>query len=136
MKNKEDIGGVAHSRPCFFAFPDTINPLISWVVPVSSRVEKFRSTYETKTNRYGKCNTIRFGKFLGKEAAFLIQNMCPVTVKYIQVYKDKNSNLISVDGRVARDIIKNATEVLEKVRHGIKLVFPDILLIYNKLIAQ
>lgn len=61
MKNKDIIDGVAHSRPCFYAFPDTNNPAIYWIVPISSRCEKFKKIEQAKVAKYGKCNTIRFG---------------------------------------------------------------------------
>ena len=40
MKNKDVIQGIPHSRPCFLAFPDSKNPAIYWLVPISSRYEK------------------------------------------------------------------------------------------------
>ena len=41
MKNKDTIDGVPHSLPCFFAFPDSKNSEIYWVVPISSKFEKY-----------------------------------------------------------------------------------------------
>ena len=79
MKNKDMIDGVPHSRPCFFAFPDSKAPEIYWIVPISSKYEKFKQIEEKKIQKYGKCNTIRFGTVLSRHTAFLIQNMCPVT---------------------------------------------------------
>ena len=72
MRNKEVLDGVMHDRPCFFAFHDSITPEILWLVPISSHYEKYKGLFEKKVLRYGKCNTIRFGEVLGKQAAFLI----------------------------------------------------------------
>ena len=36
MQNKDTIDGVPHSRPPFFAFPDTRVPEIYWIVPIAS----------------------------------------------------------------------------------------------------
>lgn len=82
MRNKEAINGQPHNRPCFYAFRDDRTGLY-WLIPFSSQVEKFREYYNAKIAKYGKCDTIIFGDVLGYEKVFLIQNMCPVTEKYI-----------------------------------------------------
>ena len=35
--------------------------------------------------KYHRCDTIVFGEVLGHEKAFLIQNMCPITEKYMKM---------------------------------------------------
>ena len=76
---------------CFYAFRDEKTGLF-WMIPFSSQIGKFRGYYNFKIQRYGKCDTIAFGEVLGYEKAFLIQNMCPVTEKYI-----KNEDNIDVE---------------------------------------
>ena len=83
MQNKDNINGTPHSRPCFFAFKDTKTADIYWIVPISSRFEKFKRIEKDKINKYGHCNTIRFGTVLRRNTAFLTQNMCPATRKYL-----------------------------------------------------
>jgi hypothetical protein len=78
----------------FFAFSDKNQPDIFWLVPISSRIEKYKFEEQKKIKKYGRCNTIRFGTVLGRECAFLIQNMCPVTNRYITPYIDKNKQQI------------------------------------------
>ena len=78
MKNKETISGQPHDRPCFYAFEDQRTGLY-WLIPFSSQVAKYRRYYNTKLQKYKCCDTITFGEVLGREKAFLIQNMCPVT---------------------------------------------------------
>lgn len=136
MKNKDMIDGVPHSRPCFFAFPDSKIPKIYWIVPISSKYEKFKQIEEQKIRRYGRCNTIRFGTVLGRCTAFLIQNMCPATEKYLTVYVDKNDRPIRIDDRVAADVVKNAREVLGIAKRGAKVIFPDVFKIYRELERQ
>lgn len=103
MKNKDMIDGVLHNRPCFFAFQDSKIDEIYWIVPISSRTEKFKQIEQNKIKKYGICNTIRFGTVLGRDAAFLIQNMCPATERYLNAYIDRNKQPIRIDGRVAAD---------------------------------
>lgn len=88
MKNKETTGGVPHNHPCFFALSDSKHPEIYWIIPISSKYEKFKKIAEKKAKKYGRCNTIRFGTVLERNTAFLIQN------------------------RIASDVIRNAKEVL------------------------
>ena len=136
MKNKDMIDGVPHSRPCFFAFPDSKTPEIYWIVPISSKYEKFKQIEEKKIQKYGKCNTIRFGTVLGRHTAFLIQNMCPATEKYLIAYIDKNNQPIRIDDRIAADVVKNAHEVLGMAKRGAKVIFPDVFRIYRSLKQQ
>lgn len=110
MKNKDMIDGVPHSRPCFFAFPDSKVPEIYWIVPISSKYEKFKQIEEKKIQKYGKCNTISFGTVLGRRTAFLIQNMCPATEKYLTAYIDKNNQPIRIDDRIAADVVKKCSQ--------------------------
>ncbi|MDO4340126.1 MAG: hypothetical protein Q4C91_18880 [Eubacteriales bacterium] len=136
MKNKDMIDGSPHKRPCFFTFADTKNPEIYWIVPISSQYKKFKQIEQDKIKKYGRCNTIRFGMVLGRDTAFLIQNMCPATGNYLTPYIDKNHCPIRIDNRVAADVIKNARDVLAMAKHGVKVIFPDVFKIYHSLEQQ
>lgn len=70
MQNKE--GGTY--RPTFYCLRDNKTSLL-WMVPLSSRVEKFKAIHDKQVTKYRKCLTIVLGEFDGKEAAFLLQNM-------------------------------------------------------------
>lgn len=134
MHNKEMVDGQAHDRPCFYAFCDSRTGLY-WMIPFSSRTEKFRRYYESKINRYGKCDTIVFGHVLGHEKAFLIQNMCPVTEKYIKnEYIDKAAIPVRIDRKTEAELLAKAKRVLALQRKGICLIFPNVLQIEQKLI--
>ena len=76
MKNKEVLDGVKVNRPCFFAFEDEFNKNIYWLVPISSRCEKFKLIYDKKVKKHGECDTLCFGKVIDRDAVFLIQNIC------------------------------------------------------------
>ena len=131
MKNKDTIEGIPHSRPCFFAFPDTRIPEIYWIVPISSKYKNYRRIEQEKIRKYGRCNTIRFGTVLGRDTAFLIQNICPATEKYLIPYIDKNNQPIRIDGRVADDVERNARNVLAIAKRGAKVIFPDVFEIFQ-----
>ena len=133
MQNKDIINGTPHNRPCFFAFKNSKIADIYWIVPISSRYEKFKRIEQEKIKKYGHCNTIRFGIVLGRNTAFLIQNMCPATSKYLTAYIDKNNCPIRIDDRIASDVEKNARHVLAMAKRGAKVIFPDVFKIYHEL---
>ncbi|MDV0444786.1 hypothetical protein MmiAt1_03260 [Methanimicrococcus sp. At1] len=135
MKNKESLSGTFHDRPCFFAFPDSKCSKLLWLVPVSSKVEKYKSEYQKKCDKYGYCNTIYFCDFLGQERAFLIQNMFPVVESYlsdiyIDVFTQKSVQLRSKD---QKKLIRHAKNVLKAHRQKKKIIFVNVDLIQKQL---
>ena len=137
MQNHESIGGILHDRPCFFAFADSASGLF-WMIPFSSKTDKYRKIYQSKVQRSGRCDTIAFGKVLGYEKAFLIQNMAPVSQEYIQnEYIDPHSSKpVQVDGVFERELIQKAKKVLALQRRGARLIFPDVFKIERSLLGQ
>lgn len=130
MKNKEDGNG----RPCFFAIQDDDG--LFWMIPVTSKVEKFKMIYKKKTMNGKRCDTICFAKVLGKERAFLIQNMFPVIEKYIEgEYKQYSTgNPVMISDFDSTNILVKFKTVLSLVKQGMTyLVFPDVLSIANAL---
>ena len=55
------------------------------MIPLSSRVDKYRRIMEKKINMGKPCDIIHIVKLDdGRESAFLIQDMFPITEKYIE----------------------------------------------------
>lgn len=142
MCNKEAVNGQNHDRPCFFALRDSRCDEIFWLVPLSSKVEKYKKIVKQKIKKMKsqhkknpQCNTIRFGEVMGLERAFLIQNMFPITEKYIKnTYIDRNThNEVTLSPEVTDDIIKNAKQVLKLHSRGIKLTYGDIDTVFSSL---
>ncbi len=125
----------ATDRPCFYAFEDKSTGLY-WMIPISSQTEKYKKYYNNKIKRYKNCDTIAFGDVLGHEKAFLIQNMSPITDKYINnIYIDKYQNIpVRIDGVLEKTLIKKAKRVLALHRRGVNLIFPDVLHIESTLL--
>ncbi|MCD7847065.1 MAG: hypothetical protein LUG49_03405 [Oscillospiraceae bacterium] len=135
MPNKADEDGQAHNRPCYYAYLDSKTGLY-WVIPISSKVEKYQKIAERKAKKYGRCDTILFGKVLGRKSAFLIQNMFPVTAEYFesQYINQKDGVPVRVDGAFEKEIRKSTQRVIALVHNGRSgLVFPDVLGIERKL---
>ena len=138
MQNKAIIDGQRHDRPCFFALTDKKQEGLFWLIPISSKIEKYNGIYVKKMQRYGRCNTIYFAEVMGRKSAFLIQNMFPITENYIShIYIDPNTlNAVTIPDKEAKKIIHNAHDVLELHNRGISLIFPKVNVIRAKLIMQ
>ncbi|KAF5031969.1 hypothetical protein DSECCO2_622170 [anaerobic digester metagenome] len=128
MNNREMVGGIFHDRPSFYAYYDEKSKIF-WLVPISSKLEKFKNLYDQKIQKYGRCDTIVFGNVLGHEKAFLIQNMSPVIPKYIknQYVERETENPVQIDGILEKELQKKVKRVLSLLRQGKKLVFPNVL---------
>ena len=135
MSNKNSINGVEHNRPCFYAFQDQTCDGIYWMIPLSSRVQKYQKIFNEKMRRFGRCDTIVFGDILGHKKVFLIQNMFPVIDKYIknEYRSGPNNHPVQINGVLEREILAKARRVLALQRNGKKLLFPDSLAIEDKL---
>lgn len=88
--------------------------------------------------KFRRCDTLVFGEVLGQDRVFLIQNMCPVTERYIEaLYMDRRAQLpVRISGDLEREIIKKAKRVLALQRKGAHLIFPDVLLIETCLLHE
>ena len=124
-----------HKRPCFCPF--TEDGIIYWLIPISSKVDKFEKIYQEKKRRYGKCDTIDFCNVLGHKKAVLIQNMCPVSKNYISnEYLDAWQNPVQICQKTRRRIIRKAKKILHLQRNGHDLVFGNVLEIEKQLLRH
>lgn len=112
MKNKED----GNYRPTMYCIKDNKYD-IYWMIPISSQYDKYADIKNQLLQKGKKCNGIVLGEFDGKKAAFLIQNMFPITLKYIDHVHTKNT--------------KSFIAISEK---GIKVTFTDIIKLRDKLV--
>lgn len=134
MKNKEIIDLKEHNRPCFYTYYDE-NTKIYWLIPISSKTEKYRKIYNYKMQKNKICDTIVFGNVLGYEKVFLIQNMFPIIQEFIQKeYKNKDNKSVAVTSILQKRIDEKAQKVLKLQRIGINLIFPDVLKMEEKLL--
>lgn len=134
MKNKED----GHGRPCFYSLKDNKTGLY-WLVPISSKVEKYKERYNKIISKNGYCNTFVFAEVMGKERVFLIQNICPVSEGYIvEEYINPRNNLpVGIDVLKQREITEKTRQILSAVRRGYtRLVYPNILEIERILLGR
>ena len=121
LENKEIIDGKQHNRPCCYLFKYNQNDSdIYWLIPISSKIQKYTSEYRKSIEKYGKCDNISFGYVLGEKRAFLPQNLFPITkAKYVSLSGDFSTpptNRTTIDGtdiRVTNN--DNVNEAIQKL---------------------
>lgn len=137
MPNKIIVSNAVHDRPAYFALRDSSDPRILWLIPISSKISKYKRIEEEKKRKFGRCDTIAFGDILGHECAFLIQNMCPITNKYIaNEYLDHDHYPVRIPYRLEQIISKKVRRILVLEGQGKRITFPDIIKIKNEILAK
>lgn len=127
MANKEN----GNYRPHYLAIQDSQNLEIYWMIPVSSKFEKYQKIYNRQIARYKKCTKIVLGKCGGLNAAFLIQNAFPITADYFDHIHTSKGIPLSLHGSTAKLITNNLNYNLRLHKHGISLFYTDIDRIYH-----
>lgn len=136
MTNHEIANGKEHNRPCFYMLKDSKHSQIMWMIPISSKVEKYKAIHTKKLKKYKKCDTLAFGKVLGRDTAFLIQNICPVIEKYIAKQYTVNNKAVAIIPTLEKELYHKTKNVLSLINRGIKATFPDVQKIKQELINQ
>lgn len=132
MGNKERDEYGKHGRPCFYCFQDEG---YYWMIPISSKVDKYKKLYQEKIKRYPDYDGIRFGYVNGQYRAFLIQNACPVTPEYIESeYRIENNSVpVTINLDLASELNGLMRKVIRLYKKGIKIVITDLDYILNEL---
>lgn len=129
-------GNKSESRPHYYCFEDACEG-VYWVIPMSSRVNKYRHIME-KVKRAGKpCDFLYIAKLdNGRENAFLIQDMFPITDEYIErEYLFAGNHLMLTSEHAAEGIERKARKVMGLLKRGIKFTptQPDVVRILARL---
>ena len=122
MSNKE--GG--NYRPHYYAIEDSNDKDIFWMIPISSRVEKYKAIKDKKIKKSGKCITIVIGRFAGEERAFLIQNAFPITVGYLDHIHTVGGKPVSIHKILDKELRSNLKKAIAITRSGHKVFYTDI----------
>ena len=105
MKNHEG----KYTRQNYFCIKNE-NEKFMWFIPMSSKVEKYRDIIKYKIKKYGRCDTIVIGNYRRRKHAFLLQNMFPITEKYID-------HVDTIEGKIMQVALPTRQEVSSKVNH-------------------
>lgn len=137
LKNNKD----GH-RPFYYCFKednqDQTDTDIFWMIPLSSRIEKYQMIIDNRTAQNKPCDIIHITTLpTGKKSAFLIQDIFPITEKYIErEYTLGNTHLILPYESEIKTIEQKAKKILSLIKLGVQLTptSPNVMLIYEKLL--
>ena len=129
-------GNKAGNRPHYYCFEDRTAG-IYWMIPLSSRIDKYRDIVEKKVRAGKTCDIIHIAKLDdSRESAFLIQDMFPITEKYIErEYTIGGNHLMLTSEHTVNEIERKARKVMSMLKRGVKFTTtqPDVMAILNKL---
>lgn len=115
-------------RPHYFAFYDKKTGL-HWLVPCSSKVEKFQAIIDRRTAEHKPTNIIQIVTIQDKKSVLLFADMFPVIEKYIaEAYTRGGNSVYLADPKQVEYLEKNAKKVVEMLERGIRFTptQPDI----------
>ena len=112
-----------HSRPSYLAIKDKE---ILWFIPLSTKVDKYRTIIAKKEKKYGSCKTILIKRIAGREQAILIQNAFPTLEKYIDREYTRQGMTIKIPKSVKKEIGKKARNIFMLTNKGVKATFTNL----------
>ncbi len=114
-------GNKAGNRPHYYCFEDSSTG-IYWMIPLSSRIDKYRRIMEKKEKAGKPCDILHIVKLDdNRESAFLIQDMFPITEEYIErEYTIAGNHLMLTSEHTVREIGQKARKVMGMLKRGIK----------------
>ena len=118
MKNHEN----GNTRPTYFCIKNTDSKIL-WFIPMSSKVEKYRKLQEQKIEKNGVCDTIVIGKYRRKDVVFLIQNIFPITEKYIDHIDTIRNQAVAVVEGTQKEITYKVNKIFKLKSKRNKLNF-------------
>ena len=129
-------GNKEGNRPHYYCFED-MNTGIYWVIPLSSRIDKYKRIMEKKEKAGKPCDILHIVKLDDShESAFLIQDMFPVMDEYIErEYTIAGNHLMLTSEHTARTIEQKARKVMGMLKRGVKFTptQPDVMAILEKI---
>lgn len=129
MKNKEK----GNYRPYYYAIEYKNNPKLLWMIPISSKFEKYLSLLKIKKEKYGRCDTIVLGYFSGRKCAFLIQNAFLTQKEYLEHIHTVNGKPVLVHKKFQNEINFKLNKLIILKEKGINLFYVDIDEILSKI---
>lgn len=136
MKDPNLKGNKDENRPFYYCLKDDTDG-IYWMIPLSSKVEKYNRIIETRSRKGQACDILHIARLdNGKENVFLLQDILPVTEKYIErEYTIAGNHMILTSEKTVKEIEKKARKILGIIKNGIRLMKTqaDVLEILKKL---
>ena len=132
-------GNKQENRPHYYCFKDH-NTVLYWMIPLSSKVEKYQQIIEQKRIENKPCDILHIMMTdNGKKNVFLIADMFPITEAYIErEYMIAGKHLRVTSEHEIRTIKRKARKILSMLKRGIKFMptQPDVLRIQKLLLEN
>lgn len=125
-------------RPHYFAFRDSKTGLY-WLVPCSSKIEKFERLVQKKQEQHKPTDTIKIVKVFGRKTVLLFQDMFPVIAKYIDGQYIKGGQPVRIaDPKLIQELEKNARRTINLLHSGVRFTptQPDIISIEKVMLEE
>lgn len=122
-----------HSRPTYFTIKDND---ILWFIPLSSKVSKYESIINKKTQKYGICRSIMIREIANEKSVILLQNAFPTLEKYIDHPHIVDGKPLKVIDTLKEEILSNFKYLMALKKEGINLFFADIDKIKDKMLEE
>lgn len=108
------------SRPHYLAVKDSDTGL-NWVVPCSSKIEKYENIIEQKKALHKPTDTLKIVTIQGRKSALLFQDMFPIIEKYIQSSYILAGIPVSISNEKIISVFeKNAKHVINLLHRGVR----------------
>lgn len=129
-------GNKLESRPHYYCFQDTSHEIYQ-MIPMNSKIKKYQKLIDQRISDGRPCDILHIAKLdTGIESVFLIQDMFPVTEKYIKrPYTISGNHLKLTSEHTAQIVQTKAKKVLGMLKRGVKFTptQPDVLSMLKKL---
>lgn len=114
-------GNKEENRPHYYSFSDNKTGLY-WIVPMSTRIEKYKGIMEKRISCNKPCDILHIARLDNdQESAFLIQDMFPITEKYIERPYTLNGVPMKItSARLISILEQKSRSTLSLIRRGIK----------------
>ncbi len=127
------------NRPHYCCFKDNDNKGLFWVIPMSHQIDKYEKLLEKQLKKHKSCDIVFIIKINNDKSAFLIQDMFPITEKYIErPYTINSIHLIIKDKKQIDIINQKAKNIYRLIHRGVKFnpTQPNVLDIKNRLLQE
>ena len=115
-------GNKEGNRPHYYCLEDADG--LYWMIPLSSKIEKYQKLIDKKKSEGKPCDIVHIVKLDDdRESAFLIQDMFPITEKYVErEYTIAGNHLMLTSEHSAKEIETKAKKVMALLKRGVKFI--------------
>ena len=115
-------GNKEGNRPHYYCLEDVDG--LYWMIPLSSKIEKYQKLMDKKKSEGKPCDIVHIVKLDDdRESAFLIQDMFPITEKYVErEYTIAGNHLMLTSEHSAKEIETKAKKVMALLKRGVKFI--------------